>query len=51
MVEYSSNNILLGNKKELKTYAHSNTDEACLCWGKETKTKDNIVHYFIYREF
>ena len=31
MVEYSSNNILLGNKKELKTYAHSNTDEACLC--------------------
>lgn len=31
MVAHSSNNMLLGNKKELKACAHGNTDEACLC--------------------
>ena len=31
MVAHSSNNMLLGNKEELKACAHGNTDEACLC--------------------
>ena len=50
MVEYSYNNTLLGNKKELKTCAHSNTGEACLCWGKETKNKRQYsALFYLYR--